>query len=175
MLEILMLVLSRKLGQSVIGRKDHLTWTVTVIGLNVEDRTASLLIHHASPDIIGGLALERVELTAHEKYSLGTLAEITLVDVQPDRIRLGIESDDADFVSRLEFFESLQQGEDDNRDDDDPPPNSNGPGDAPVPRPSSPAPPSLSSSKQEPGRKKDKRKVKDKRAKRKKARSKRKG
>ncbi len=169
-----MLVLSRSLGQSVVGRKNHRTWTVTVIGLNVEERTACLLIHRAAPDIVGGLAVKRVELKAHEKYPLGTLAEITLGDVQPDRIRLGIESDDADFVSRLEFFESLQQGEDDNGDDGDgPPPNSDGPGDAPVPRPSSPAPPSLPSSKQEPGKKKDKRKLKDKRAKRK-ARSRRK-
>ena len=89
-----MLVLSRSLGQSVVGRKNDRTWTATVIGLNVEDRIARLLIHRAAPDIVGGLAVERVELKTSEKCSLGTLAEITLVDVQPDRIRLGIESDD---------------------------------------------------------------------------------
>lgn len=169
-----MLVLSRSLGQSVIGRQNGRTWTVTVIGLNGEEHTAHLLIHRASPGIVGGLTVKRIELKANEKYSLETLAVITLVDVKPDRIRLGIETDDADFVSRLEVFESLQRGEDDNRDDrDDPPPNSDGPGGAPVPRPPSSSPPSLSTSKQEPG-KKDKRKLKDKRAKRKKARSRRK-
>ena len=134
-----MLVLTRKVGESIVATSDGETYTVTV--LKVKRRAMSILVSRAAATHPGEMENLRAQVQIGETLKLADTVDLTLVQVRGGKVRLGIESRSQAIdpsVYRLEAYESTQHKWSTRNDDDDADEELGG---SPVPRPSSPNPP----------------------------------
>jgi len=130
-----MLVLSRQTGQSVSIKDASGTRLLTVVGIENESDSASLLINQANVDLPGDLLTKTIKLRRSQTTRVGDSVEVTLIDVHEEKVRLGFVSPRDVSICRLEFLQQKGQKGDEPEDD--------GGAVSPVPRPSSPTPPSI--------------------------------
>lgn len=124
-----MLVLSRERGQSIMVDGPDSGSLITV--LEVRESDVSLLISHSPAKRT--LDSWTVKLKQDAKVKVGILADVTLIDIRQEKIRLGFDVPKETTVHRLEVYEAIRRKADDE----------DGLAGSPVPRPDNPKPPSL--------------------------------
>lgn len=130
-----MLVLSRERGTSVMVNGPEGDCAITVLKIGAKD--VSLLFSH-SP-VAGGLDSWTASLVIDATVKVGSTAEVVLVDIREEKVRLGITASKETAVHRLEVYEAIKR-ENRNRLGGDA---EDGLAGSPVPRPGGPKPPSL--------------------------------
>jgi carbon storage regulator len=132
-----MLVISRMREQSIVVSSSDAGCVLTV--LQVRGGEVSLLVSHSSSDKPGALNTWTSKLTCDGSIKVGGIADVTLVDVREEKVRVGIVVPLSASVHRLEVWEAIKRkrGEGPSGDAGD------GLSGSPVPRPQGPKPPSL--------------------------------
>jgi len=143
-----MLILSREAGQSIMVVSGDHTCLISVLKLLHRRKAAALLISRVSLAAPEALHTRSVEAAVDAIINIDNDARVTLIDVRGDRVRIGVDAPEKCSVHRLEVYAAIKAEKDEakrvenrrhNRDDD----LNDGMEGAPVPRPSSPKPPTL--------------------------------
>lgn len=130
-----MLVLSRQRDESVMIKGPEGECLVTV--LEIRGAQTTIQIRH-SP--VGGASDSyQATLGVDQPVKVGSVAEVTVVDVRGDKVRLGINVSRQTAVHRLEVYEAIRRETGDKNDDND----EGGTAGSLAPRPRGPTPPPL--------------------------------
>ena len=135
-----MLVLSREVDTSIVVKSADETCVITVLKITPDGRSVSILINRATANRPGDLDTRTVQVDLNCGVKIGAMAEIWLVNVRDEKVRVGIIAPRQSSVHRLEVYEAIQNENRGLGDEADPDRGSAG---SPVPRPISPMPPSL--------------------------------
>ncbi|HZK80684.1 MAG TPA: carbon storage regulator [Humisphaera sp.] len=135
-----MLVLSRETGTSIVVKSADETCVITLLKIATDRTNVSILINRAMVNRPGDLETRTVQVELNCGEKIGAMAEMWLVDVRVEKVRLGIIAPRQSSVHRLEVYQAIQNENRGPGDEADPDRDSTG---SPVPRPSAPLPPSL--------------------------------
>lgn len=130
-----MLVLSREPGTSIHISGFDETCVVTFLQAISQRSAISALVNHTSAARAGRMESRSAELILNQPYRISKSIDITLIDLRQEKARIAINTPRDYSVHRLEIYEALRR--------EDPGDPEDGPAGSPVPRPTSPKPPSL--------------------------------
>lgn len=137
-----MLVLSRQRDESVIIKGQEGECLVTVLEIRGAKTTIQIRYSPAG----GATESYKATLGVDQPVKVGSVAEVTVVDVRGDKVRLGITVSRTTAVHRLEVYEAIRKYTDNKTDDTD----EGGTAGSLAPPPSGPKPPSLDVRKDQP-------------------------
>jgi carbon storage regulator len=132
-----MLVLSRERGESIMVDGPDGSCLCTVLEVRGEEVT--LLINHTPPNAPGALDSWTAKLVRESAVKVGSAAEITVVDIRAEKVRLGFLASKSASVHRLEVWEAIKRENRRAAGDDA----EDGLAGSRAPRPQGPKPPSL--------------------------------
>ena len=143
----MVLVITRKVSESLVINSGTETWTVTI--LKVKRRAISILVHRAAVTHPGEMEIFSALVRVGETIKLAAITDLILIDIRRSKVRLGFDGPPQALgsVYRFELCESTQfkwptQSDDDDSDEE--------PGGSPVSRRPSPSPPPRNVQLQEP-------------------------
>lgn len=130
-----MLVLSRECGNSIMVLGPEGGCLITV--MSIRDDVVSILVSHGPES--RQFESWTVTMMRDKTVRVGSTAEVTLIDVRGDKVRIGINASKDSSVHRLEVWEAIQHERRRAFGGDD----AGGLTGSRVPRPNDPPPPSL--------------------------------
>jgi carbon storage regulator CsrA len=114
--------------------------------LHVRGGQVSMLVSHSSVEQPGVLNTWTATLTGNDSFKVGSIAQVTVVDVRAEKARIGINASKSAAVHRLEVWEAIRRTRRPASGGDA----EDGLSGSPAPRPSAPPPPSLDARLDEP-------------------------